>query len=166
MKRSLSIILIVSIYSVASYTTQNILDTRASQCGSQLTNCLSNSICDTAITCVANSCDSTQLSCRTSCYDPAIQKNNEIFWEVHLCVLQSLVKYYVPDVNTCLRSSCKNLKDKCLNDDQCSIAIKCENSCSIDDYECKAKCVAPNGSNIPLYNYLKCEEECVWKDHV
>ena len=164
MRKSLPIIFIFFIYSVASFTVQDLIDTRASQCGSQFTNCVSNSVCDIVATCLG-SCDPAQLSCRNSCFNPAKQQNNEIFWELHLCVLQNLVKC-VPDENKCLKHKCKNLKHKCLNQDQCSIAIKCEDHCSIDSYECKAKCVAPYGSNIPLYNYLKCKEECIWKDLV
>ena len=166
--RKSTLIFFIILYSVASFTAQDwsdATDNDDSPCITQLNKCSENTVCNELLTCFGNCADNTTLQCRRGCLVPAEKKNNKVFWQLHLCILQFLSEY-VPDEKICVQSKCKNLKSTCLSQSECSNAIKCEKNCLNTDYESRATCIGPFGANIILHNYLKCREECIWKDLV
>ena len=110
--RKSTLIFFIILYSVASFTTQDwsdATDNEDSPCKTQLSHCSANTVCNQLLTCFGNCAHNTTLQCRRGCLVPAEKQNNQVFWQLHLCILHSLSQY-VPDEKKCVQSKCKNLK--------------------------------------------------------
>jgi len=160
MYKSIVLIAVFCFTLTSAITTQELGQCVEANCTSQITSCLSDSVCNASLPCF-DACTFNDTTCDQACFTPVAQ--NIAFWALDLCSLTCMGILEVEEgdpIQQC-EASCAPQEQDCLADSSCQAAAACVEGCGQENFDCAAECVVPYEGDQALMNLIHCQAVCL-----